>query len=127
MIVRSLLEVVGTDRDVAWGHGQSRRFLLARDGFGFSLSDTTVDPGTETVLAYHHHVEACYCIEGLGEVEDAAGHVHRLESGVLYAVDRGETHRVRARTRLRLVCIFSPPLEGEENHRRSQDAASSSY
>lgn len=124
MIVRSLDELIGTPRDIAWGNGQSRRFLLARDGMSFSLTDTTVEAGTEALLEYRHHLEACYCIEGQGEIEDLDGNVHRLEPGVMYALDRHDQHYLRAETTLRLVCVFSPPLEGHERHRLSEETAS---
>ena len=42
MIVRSFEEIAGSDRDVAWGNGQSRRLLLATDGMGFAVADTLV-------------------------------------------------------------------------------------
>jgi len=42
MIVRSLEEIMGTERDVATPHWISRRLLLKSDGMGFSLHETTV-------------------------------------------------------------------------------------
>src|SRR3954468_18036382 len=105
MIVRSLRDLVGTECDVAWGNGQSRRLLLAKDGMGFSLTDTIVEAGTEALLEYKNHLEACYCIEGQGEVEDLNGNVQRLEAGVMYALNHHDAHWLRAETRLRLVCV----------------------
>lgn len=110
VIVRKLEEIVGTDRDVAWGNGRSRRFLLEHDGMGFTLTDTVVDAGTESVLAYPSHLEACYCIEGEGEIEDAAGNRFPIVPGTMYALDKHDEHRVRAATTMRLVCVFSPAL-----------------
>ncbi len=114
VIVRSLEEIVGTDRDVAWSNGRSRRFLLAKDGMGFTLTDTVVHAGTESVLVYPSHLEACYCIEGEGEIEDTAGNRFPLVPGTMYALDKHDEHRVRAATTMRLVCVFSPALEGAE-------------
>jgi L-ectoine synthase len=34
----------------------------------------------------------------------------------LYALDRHDRHNLRARTRMRLVCVFNPPLTGREVH-----------
>jgi len=117
MIVRSLQDVMGTDRDVATPHWISRRLLLKRDGMGFSLHETTVYPGTETAIWYANHLEAVYCIEGEGEVETLAdGVVHPIRPGVVYALDRHDKHLLRARTRMRLVCVFNPPLTGREVH-----------
>lgn len=117
MIVRSLEEVQGTERDVRTPNWASRRLLLRRDGMGFSLHDTTIFAGTETEMCYAHHLEAVYCIEGEGEVETAAdGRVHRIRPGVVYALDRHDRHTLRAKTDLRLVCVFNPPLTGREVH-----------
>jgi L-ectoine synthase len=126
MIIRTLSEIADTERDVAWGNGQSRRFLLARDGMGFTLTDTTIDAGTESLLEYRQHMEACYCIEGEGELVDMDGNVHRLVPGTMYALDKHDRHRLRARTTLRLLCVFLPALQGTERHTLSS-AESSSY
>lgn len=123
MIVRSLDDVVGTDRDVAWGNGQSRRLLLQRDGMGYSLTDTVVDAGTESLLEYKNHMEACYCIEGEGEVEDEQGNKFPITVGTMYALDKHDRHWLRAKTKMRLVCVFTPPLVGHESHKLSGDSS----
>jgi L-ectoine synthase len=82
MIVRTLEDVVGTDRDVEGEGWRSRRLLLRRDQLGFSLHDTTVAAGTELNLQYKHHMEACYCLEGEAELTDlATGEQHDLRPG----------------------------------------------
>jgi L-ectoine synthase len=48
MIVRTLDDLVGTDRDVAADNWSSRRFLLSSDGLGYSLNDTVLHAGTTT-------------------------------------------------------------------------------
>lgn len=123
MIIRKLDEIVGTDRDVAWGNGQSRRFLVQKDGMGYSLTDTVVDAGSESILEYKNHMEACYCIEGEGEVEDEHGNVHKIEVGTLYALDKHDKHYLRAKTTMRLVCVFTPPLVGHESHKLSGESS----
>lgn len=127
MIIRSLAEVTGTDRDVAWGNGQSRRLLLARDGMGYSVTDTIIDAGTASVLEYKRHLESCYCIEGEGEVEDMHGNVFKVRPGTIYALDKHDKHVLRAITTMRLVCVFVPALEGAETHNLSNGGAGSSY
>src|SRR3990172_3880241 len=62
MIVRSLDEVTGTERDVHGEGWRSQRLLLRRDGLGFSLHNTTVAAGAEMELEYRNHLEACYFI-----------------------------------------------------------------
>ncbi|HEX2195094.1 MAG TPA: ectoine synthase [Candidatus Limnocylindria bacterium] len=117
MIVRSLAEVMGTDRDVAGDGWRSRRLMLARDGLGFSLHDTTVQAGTELELQYRHHLEACYCLEGEAEITDLAnGERHTIGPGVAYALDQHDHHRLVVRRDLRLVCVFNPALAGTERH-----------
>jgi L-ectoine synthase len=118
MIVRSLQEIIGTERDVA-GHGwRSRRLILKRDGMGCSMSDTVVAEGTELRMQYKNHFETNYCIAGEGEVEEVAtGKVHKLGPGTVYALDRHDAHVVRAlKGDLRFVCVFHPALSGDENH-----------
>ena len=117
MIVRKLDDLIGTPRDVRGPVWASRRFLLAEDGVGFTVTETTVEAGSEQVLWYKHHVEANYVIEGEGEVENlATGEVFALAPGSIYVLDRHERHRLAAHTRLRLVCVFTPALTGAETH-----------
>jgi len=68
VIVRTLDEVVGSDRDIGGDGWRSRRLLLRRDELGFSFHDTTVAAGSELNLQYRHHLEACYCLEGEAEL-----------------------------------------------------------
>lgn len=124
MIIRKLSEIINSDRDIAWGNGQSRRFLLAKDGMSYTLTDTIINAGTESLLKYTNHLEACYCIEGEGEVE-ADGIVYPIEPGTMYALDKHENHYLRAKTQMRLVCVFSPPLQGKESHNFSLGGSSS--
>lgn len=115
MIIRSLETIINSERDVSWGNGKSRRFLVEKDGMGYSLTDTIVEAGTESLLEYKNHLEACYCIEGIGEVE-VDGEVHPITPGTMYALDRHEKHYLRAETTMRLICVFNPPLKGDESH-----------
>jgi hypothetical protein len=79
MIVRTLAEILGTERDVRTERWESRRLLLKADRMGFSMHDTRVRAGSETEIWYRHHREACYCVEGDGELEVlATGRVHPI-------------------------------------------------
>jgi L-ectoine synthase len=117
MIVRQLSDIVATDNDV---HGEtwvSRRLLLSNDKVGFSLHDTVMKAGTETTMWYKNHVEAVYCIEGHGELEDlVSGRKHQLSPGTLYVLNGHERHVVRPKTDVRMVCVFNPPVTGRETH-----------
>jgi L-ectoine synthase len=118
MKVVRLKDLIGTARDVAGPGWKSRRFLLARDGMGFSFHETIIPAGAELRLWYKNHLEAVYCVGGNGTVEDlATGEVHQIQDGTLYALDRHDRHVVRGGTQdLRLVCAFNPPLTGRETH-----------
>ncbi len=123
MIVRRLPEVKSVD----WGNGVSRRFLVQADGLGYSLTDTVVQAGTKSFLEYTRHLESCYCIAGRGEVVAQDGTRHRIEPGTLYSLNEHDAHWLIADPDedLRLVCVFSPALRGDERH--SLDAAGSSH
>ncbi|MEM7318494.1 MAG: ectoine synthase, partial [Pseudomonadota bacterium] len=69
MIVTALKDILGTDRDVSGPGWNSRRLLLASDGMGFSLTDTIIKSGAMLELEYTNHLEACYCIEGKGQIK----------------------------------------------------------
>lgn len=117
MIVRSVDDVAGTDRDVAGSGWRSRRLLLRSDGMGFSLHDTTVDPGVELHLEYRHHLEACYVVSGEVELEDlATGGRRAVGPGATYALDQHDAHVLRSPSGARLVCVFNPALTGTERH-----------
>lgn len=117
MIVRHLGEIEGTDCDVRGPTWRSRRLLLSADGMGFSLHDTTIDAGTETRMWYRNHLEAVYCIEGDGELEDLeSGERYAIRPGMMYALSGHERHVLYARTQLRMVCAFNPPVTGTEVH-----------
>ena len=117
MIVRSVADLIDTARDVRGPVWASRRFLLAEDGVGFTLTETTTEAGAEQILCYKNHVEANYVIEGQGEVENlATGEVYRLGPGSMYVLDQHEKHCLRSFTQMRLVCVFTPALSGREVH-----------
>ncbi len=117
MIVRSLEQLIDTARDVRGTVWASRRFLLAEDGVGFSLTETSVSAGSEQILWYKHHVEANYVIEGEGEVENMhSGERFALKPGTVYVLNQHEKHCLRCFTDMRLVCVFTPALTGRESH-----------
>lgn len=117
MIIKNLEEIIGTENDVGAGNWQSRRLLLKKDGVGFSFHDTIIWAGTETPIWYKHHVEAVYCIEGEGEIElTGEDIVYPIKPGTMYALNGHEKHYLRAKSNMRLVCVFNPPCTGKETH-----------
>jgi L-ectoine synthase len=117
MIIRSVDDLDGSDRDIRGDGWRSRRLLRRDDGMQVSLHWTELPAGGELDLQYRHHLEANLCIAGEGEVEDlASGEVHALRPGVMYALDQHDHHRLRARTNIQLICVFWPALVGTERH-----------
>jgi len=117
MIVRTLDEILDTDRDVRGPTFASRRLLLKKGGMGFSMHDTVMSAGTKTTLWYANHLEAVYCVEGTGEIEDLVnGQTHALAPGSLYALVGHEKHIVRTHTDMRFICVFNPAATGGEVH-----------
>ncbi len=117
MIVRNIDEIRGTPRDVDTPNWNSRRLLLKKDGMGFSMHDTIIRAGTATKICYRNHLEAVYCIEGEGSLEDlGTGKVYSILPGTMYALDQHEPHVLKGLTDMRVICVFNPPVTGEEVH-----------
>lgn len=118
MIVRRLQDILNTERDVQTETWASRRLLLAEDGMGFSMHETTIFAGTQTHIWYKNHLEAVYCVGGEGEIELIdTGEIFKIEPGTLYALNKHDNHYLRATTSdLKLVCTFNPALVGNEVH-----------
>ena len=118
MFIKTLSEVLGTRDHVTGDAFESRRLLLARDGLGYSFHDTLVKKGSTQNLEYKNHIEVNYCIAGEGEVEEVAtGRVWPLVPGTMYVLDQHDAHIIRAtKSDLRLICVFTPALTGQEVH-----------
>ncbi|GGF73160.1 MULTISPECIES: ectoine synthase [Terasakiella] len=119
MIVRHVDEIKGTEREVTGDTNTwtSRRLLLRKDGMGFSFHETIIHAGTETLIWYKNHLEAVYCVGGEGEIEDLSdGKIHPISDGTMYALNGHEKHYLRAKTDLRMICVFTPALTGLEDH-----------
>ena len=124
MLIRKLDEV----KTVEWGNGLSRRFLLESDGMGYTVTDTIINAGTTSRLEYKNHLEACYCIEGSGAVVELDGTRHEIVVGTLYALNHHDAHDLIAdpEGNMRLVCMFTPALTGDEAHRLTESGIHSS-
>ena len=116
MQIRTLAEVAGTEHDVHGEGWRALRLFVREHGLGFSLSETTVEAGTQLNLWYKNHDEACFVIEGEAEItERDTGTVHRIGPGSAYAPGH-DRHSIRVIAPLRLVCVFNPALTGRETH-----------
>ncbi|MDC3417115.1 ectoine synthase [Aquibacillus salsiterrae] len=117
MKVVSLKDVQGTKHDVDGGNWISRRLITDEAGVGYSVNDTIIKAGTETHIWYQNHLESVYCIEGEGEVVTLEDNkVWPITKDTLYVLDKHDEHLLRARTDMRMICVFNPPLTGEEVH-----------
>lgn len=123
MLVRTLDEVIGTPQDVDWGNGTSRRLIVAADGRGYALTETYVRPGTVTRLRFDNHFEACYCVHGSGQIKTSSREWD-VNVGTVYSADKSEEHWLSSEHGMMLVCVFNPPLRGDENHSSDPNEAS---
>ena len=39
-----------------------------------------------------------------------------ISPGMMYALDKNDRHLLRAKSQLRMVCVFNPPVTGQEVH-----------
>jgi len=44
------------------------------------------------------------------------GKKYPISDGTLYLLNGHEKHFLRAKTQMRMVCVFNPPLKGDEVH-----------
>ena len=117
MIVKTLEDVTGTKGEAHGDKWHSMRLLHEEDGMGVTLTDSILEAGFDMVLWQKRHLEACYCLEGEGTVEElVTGKTHLIRPGTLYAMDQHDRHRIRAKTRMRVICTFVPALTGTEEH-----------
>ncbi len=95
----------------------SARYLLESDNMGFSITRTEIPAGNPHIWHYKHHLEACFCVSGKGILGDmSSGDEYQIEPGTLYALDRHDKHMFMAIEDTILICVFNPPLTGDELH-----------
>lgn len=117
MIVRHLQEAEKSDRRVVSDGWESTRLLLKNDKMGFSFHVTTIYAGANLPMHYKNHLESVYCMSGEGEIEDlATGKVHSISAGTIYILDQHDKHILRAKSEMKMACVFNPPLHGKEVH-----------
>jgi L-ectoine synthase len=117
MIVRHLDDLEGTDRETRGPTFVARRFLLARDGVGYSFHDTVLYAGTTTNMHYKNHVESVYCVEGKAKLTDHVnGEVYDIRPGTIYVLNGNEKHTLEVEEDVRMICVFTPALVGQEVH-----------
>ena len=95
----------------------SNRILLLEDGMGYTMTKTIVPVGERQFWHYKNHLESCYCISGKGLLTNAAtGQYWAIEPDTTYVLDNHEPHYFEALEEVTLICVFNPPLTGQELH-----------
>jgi L-ectoine synthase len=119
MKIISLQDVQNLNQDICFPCGMiSNRFLLKKDNMGFTVTLTEIPKGEERHWHYINHLEACYCISGHAILKDLDEYQEYLiKPGVLYALDKHDDHKFLALEDTVLLCVFNPPLIGNEIHK----------
>lgn len=117
MIVKTVEDLSGTKGEAHGDKWHSMRLLHREDGMGVTLTDSVLEEGFTMTLWQKNHLEACYCLEGEGTVEELdSATVHEIRPGTVYAMNNHDRHRINAKTRMRVICTFYPALTGHEKH-----------
>jgi L-ectoine synthase len=103
MFVRTLNDLVQGKGEIRTPSWSSHRLLHKDDGIGVTLTDAVLEPGMHQAWWYKNHLEAVYCLEGEGVLEDlATGKFYKIKAGTLYALDKHEPHRLLVKRRMRV-------------------------
>ena len=95
----------------------SKRILVESDGVGFGMTKTLIPAGEQQFWHYKNHIESCYCVSGRGLLIDAeTGDEHDIYPDVTYVLDNHDPHYFTALEDVVLICVFNPPLRGDEVH-----------
>ena len=95
----------------------SNRILLAKDGMGYTMTKTVIPPNGKQFWHYKNHLESCYCVSGHGEITNiSTGENHQINPDTTYVLDHNEPHYFEAFEEVTLICVFNPPLAGDEVH-----------
>jgi len=120
MIIRTMKDVIDSDRSIHCPHGGfiSNRYLLESDKMGFTMTKTIIPvTGKFETWHYKNHLEACFCIKGKGKIiNDSNGKSYDILPNTMYALDKNDRHHFKAIEEVELICVFNPPLTGKEVH-----------
>lgn len=106
----------------------SNRILLESDAMGYTMTKTVIPPNGKQFWHYKNHLESCYCVSGKGELTNATtGEVFKIESDVTYVLDKNDPHYFEAFEEVTLICVFNPPLTGQEVHQDDGAYVSSGF
>jgi L-ectoine synthase len=118
MIVRTIDQIKGTDREVVGVGFISQRLILAKDNMGFSFHQTIIPKGDPHNWCYKNHLESCYCIEGFGILKNLDdGSEYEIKPGTIYILNNNDNHLFQAIEDTILISVFNPPIKGSEIHK----------
>jgi L-ectoine synthase len=124
-LFRRTEDLVGTDRDVDWQHGRSRRLLVEVDGFNISLHNTICYPNSVSQLCYRQNHELAYYVRGdvtytWNDGNDASSFKQEDQSdgeGWQALMNEHDAHTIHTKQiDCEAICIFYPALKGTETH-----------
>lgn len=106
------------ERQVEFHSGVSNRIVLAEDNMGFTMTKTVIEPGKQVFQHYKNHLESCYCVSGYAVlINTITGEHHQITPDTTYVLDKHDPHYFEAKETTVLICVFNPPLTGQEIHR----------
>lgn len=95
----------------------SNRILLEEDRMGYTMTKTVIPPGRKNFWHYKNHLESCYCISGNAQLTNIeTEEVFNIKADVTYVLDNNDPHYFEAFEETILICVFNPPLTGQEVH-----------
>ena len=119
MEIITLDDVIECERDTHCPKGGfvSYRYLLESNEMGFGLHKTMIPRGPVQHWHYKKHLEACFCVSGLGLLTNIeTGERFYIRPDTCYVLNDHDDHTFQAITDVVLISVFNPPLTGEEVH-----------
>lgn len=96
----------------------SNRILLVSDNMGYTLTKTVIPVKGVQHWHYKNHLESCYCISGKGILTNLkTNEEYRINPDSAYVLDKHDDHTFEAIEEVVLLCVFNPPLTGQEIHK----------
>ncbi len=118
MIVRTIDEIAGTERDVSGEGWRSRRLIRRDDGVEHSVHYTELQRRLRAAPLVQEPLrdESLHRGRGRGRRTSRPARRSRSVPGTMYVLDQHDRHILRAHTDVTLVCTFWPALTGDEKH-----------
>lgn len=120
MIIRGIedLKESGMIVDCPKGAFRSHRYLTEKDGLGYTITKTVIPTGDAHHWHYKKHLESCLCVSGSGiVVNKETGEKRWIHPWDMYSLDKHDSHTFQAIEDTVLICVFNPPLTGNEVHK----------